>query len=194
MTSKERSKVGLFRNRSLRSSDKRYAKSTQFLVDIDEIPTDPQEAYDKARKLILAAGWRFKKRPGTTEHGRKFTMTLRKNIYLSGRWDSYDIVKKAVILWHELVHVRQRQRWGHSKFLARYATARGRWFIETPAYRMSIRVYERLSGGRFHAGNYIKGKLKSFRSSYKLGPINSKQYYSVTEDIWKLEVKSPKKK
>jgi hypothetical protein len=178
--------MGLFKQK-LRSSDKKLAASTQFLVDVKEIPKDPEEAYHKAQRLIREAGWTFKTRSGKTKHGRKFTMTLRKVIWLASGWDDYPIWKKATILWHELVHVRQRERWGHSKFLRRYATARGRWYIEVPAYRMSIRVYEHLSGGKFNATNYVKDKLKSFRKNYWLGQLDSRQYHAETQKIWYLE-------
>ena len=178
--------MGLF-IKKLRSSDLKHGRSDFFLPDISEIPKDPQEAYHKIKGRIEAAGWGFKRRGSKTEHGRKFTMTMRKNIYLSGRWDSYPIWKKAAILWHEYIHVLQRERWGDAKFLARYATARGRWFIEAPAYRMSIRVYERMSGGKFNATEYVENKLVEFRKSYWLGTINKSQYVKETRAIWLKE-------
>jgi hypothetical protein len=179
--------MGLITNKRLRSSDLRIARSDQFLADIGDIPRDFDKAYFKAQALIKDAGWRFKKRSGATAHGRKFTMTLSKTIWLSAGWDDYEVWKKASILWHELVHVRQRQAWGHSKFLSRYSTARGRWYIEVPAYRMSVRAYERLSGGKFNGTNYIQAKLTSFRKDYWLRQINYSQYFSETQKIWNQE-------
>lgn len=179
--------MGLFTNKRLRSSDLRHGRSDYFLPDINEIPKDHQKAYDKAKRLIKDAGWTFKKRSGTTKHGRKFTMTMRKIIWLSAEWDSYEIWKKAMILWHEYIHVLQRKKWGHASFLRRYATARGRWFIEVPAYRMSIRVYERLSGGKFNATKYVESKLVSMRKSYWLGTIKKSQYMAETRRIWLQE-------
>lgn len=114
-------------------------------------------------------------------------MTMRKVIYLASGWDDYPVWKKAALLWHELVHIRQRQKWGHASFLKRYASARGRWYIETPAYRMSIRCYERMSGGQFNGTQYIEEKVASFRKSYWLKQIKYSQYKSETARIWKQE-------
>jgi hypothetical protein len=164
--------------------DIQEANSERFLFDPWEIPMDWQAAYQKARDLIEAEGWTFKRRSGFTDHGRKFTMTLRKVIWVSASWDKYPAWKKAAILWHELVHVRQRKAWGHTKFLSRYATARGRWVIEVPAYRMSIRVYERLSNGDFNAAEYIGSKLNTFRQDYLLESLDFEQYKQETQKIW----------
>jgi hypothetical protein len=179
--------MGLFINKKLRSSDLKLGRSDEFLADIKDIPKDPEQAYIKARKLIGDAGWKFKPRKGRTEHGRKFTMTMSKTIYLAAGWDDYPIWKKATILWHELVHIRQRQKWGHAKFVACYGTVRGRWRIEVPAYRMSIRCYERLSGGKFNGTAYIKDKLGSFRKSYWLKQLKYTQYYAETQKVWNQE-------
>ena len=178
--------MGLF-TKKLRSSDLKHGKSDYFLPDISEIPKDPQEAYDKAYKLIKDAGWVFKERKGTTSHGRKFTMTLRKIIWLSAGFHEKAVWQQAAILWHEYIHVLQRKKWGHSLFLRRYATARGRWLIETPASRRSIRVYERLSGGKFNATKYVEAKLTTFRKSYWLGTLSKSQYKNETRRIWLQE-------
>jgi len=178
--------MGLF-TKTFRSSDLRHARSDYFLPDIGEIPKDPQEAYDKAYNLIKEAGWSFKNRKGTFSHGRKFTMTLRKIIWLSSGFHKKEIWEKAALLWHEYIHILQRKKWGHASFLRRYATARGRWYIETPAYRMSIRVYERLSGGKFNATKYVESKVPSMRKSYWLGLIKNSQYKTETARIWLQE-------
>ena len=130
-----------FFNLRLRSSDMKLARSDEFLFGAHEIGNNHQAALRKAQQKIRDAGWNFKVRPGAIRHGRKFTMTMRKTIYLSSKWESYPAWKRAAILWHELVHIRQRKKWGDAKFLSRYATARGRWASEVQAYRMSIRVY-----------------------------------------------------
>jgi hypothetical protein len=171
----------------LRSSDLKLGRSDQFLVPFGDMPQEQHESLAEARRRILAEGWRFRDRPGLTEHGRKFTMTLRKIIWLVDGFNSYPVWKQASILWHELVHVYQRKSWGHSKFLGRYTTARGRWAIETPGYRMSVRAYERLSGGRFHATNYIESKLVSMRKNYWLGWLDQRQYTEETRAIWYTE-------
>lgn len=165
----------------------REGRSEKFLYPALEIPQDPDEAYEKAKSLILAAGWKIERRTGKTAHAKKFTMTLRNSIKLAAKWDSYSKPQQAMILWHELVHVRQRKAWGHAKFVFRYASAKGRWAIETPAYRMSVRVYERLSKGKFNATDYVEYKLDSMYKSYWLSSLNKKHYKDKTRAIWLLE-------
>jgi hypothetical protein len=171
----------------LRQSDKKLARSSEFLIPRADIPTNSREALKEARSRILDAGWRIAHRKGTTSHGRKYSMTLRKIVFLSSDWSEYPPHKQAAILWHELVHVRQRQRWGNTRFLARYASARGRWSIETPAYRMSIRIYERLSRDGFDSGAYIQRKLRTFRSDYWLKTIRMSDYTGFTRSVWSRE-------
>jgi hypothetical protein len=174
----------------LRSSDLRHGRSDFFLPSPLEIPSDHQEAFEEAKRRIVKAGWGFKERSGITEHSRKFTMTLRKNIWLSDKFDGYHVAHKAAILWHEYIHVKQRQRWGHAKFLSRYATARGRWLIETPAYRMSLRVYEKLSDGEFNGTEWVEDLLPRFRSDYALKALDKRQYFAETRKILYQERRS----
>ena len=122
------------KNRKLSKNFLKWAALDTYLYD-EKIPEDPEDSLALAKALLKKAGYKFCRRKGTFEHGRKFTMTLRRRIALSANWDKYSTAKQAEILWHELVHVRQRKRWGHEKFLRRYITAEGRWLIEVPAYR-----------------------------------------------------------
>lgn len=178
--------MGLLKLKITRSQLRR-ASSDQFLIDFGDIPKDVDDAYEMARGLILNSGWKFVRRSGATAHGRKFTMTLRRNIFLADGWDDRSTSSKAGILFHEYVHVLQRKAWGHTRFLGRYGNARGRWEIEVPAYRMSIRVYERFSGGKFNATKYVESKIRTMRKDYWLGSIDWKQYERETKKIWLKE-------
>ena len=176
------------KNRKLRKSLLEEAKSERFLYS-GTIPKDADESLAEAKRLLKEAGYSFCRRSSRFEHGRKFTMTLRRRIALSGNWSKYSTAHKAEILWHELVHVRQRKAWGHARFLARYITAEGRWRIEVPAYRESLRAKKAISKGYTQQAvrNYITGKIKSMRASYKLEKLDTGQYKRETQKIWFLE-------
>jgi len=170
------------------------------LAGWEEIPTEIPWAYRKAYQRVLDAGWDFKNRSGTTAHGRKFTMTLRRTIWLASDWEEKHEGHKAAILWHELVHIAQRKAMGDAKFLAMYATVGGRWELEVPAYRMSLRVYEKLAGPTGTPGKdwdgfaWIEKKLQSFRKDYWLGGplgLNQEQYETETRKIWSREIALP---
>jgi hypothetical protein len=178
----------------------RRASSERYLAGWEEIPgaTELGWSYRKAYQRVLDAGWDFKPRKGVAlgaKHAKKFTMTMRKTIWLASDWEDKHIGHKAAILWHELVHIAQRRELGDAKFLAMYATAGGRWELEVPAYRMSLRVYEKLTEGQgsFDGAAWIEKKLPSFRESYWLGGaaglgINPEQYERETRKIWSREL------
>src|SRR5690606_8180140 len=95
---------------------------------------------------------------------------------------------KAAILWHELVHVKQRLTFGHARFLLRYATARGRLCIEAPAYRMSMRVYRSLLGDGFDASAYMKKTAASLRESYRLATVDADDFHEALQAAWEPEL------
>ena len=175
--------MSLFRRRTkLSKKELSRGRSTGYLDT--GIPEDPEESLAEVKRRIKKAGWGFYTRKDTY-NGRKYSITLRRRIGLSANWESYSTIQKASILWHELVHIRQRQRMGHSRFVWLWLmTPFGRWSLETPAYRQSIIAYETMSSGAFNGTEYTKNKVPSMRKGYKLGRINNKQYTDETTAIW----------
>ena len=171
--------VTLFRTR-LRTSEIARASSSLYLDT--GIPEDPAEALEEAVRRIHEAGWTFYDRLDTF-HGRKYTMTLRRRIGRSAEWSTYNTTKQAGICWHELVHIRQRQHLGHTRFLGKYTTPFGRWEVETPAYRQNLFAYETMSRGALHGTRWADAQVTDMRSSYWLGRINRAQYVEETTKI-----------
>lgn len=153
-----------------------------------KIPNDPDAALAKAMKLIGAYGWKLVKRSGKTVHGRRFTMTLRRTIWLVSRWDDYSVERQARILWHELVHIRQRKRLGHAKFLARYMFAGWRWALETAAYRETVRAKVALGAGPDEVRGWVERKLPRFREGYALKSISRYRFETETRKLWLREL------
>lgn len=164
--------MSLFRTR-LTSAEIRAADSTKHLVT--DIPADPQESLDEAKRRVRAAGWTFYPRLDTF-HGRKYTMTLRRRIGLSVKFNSYPTILQAAIIWHELYHVEQRLERGHSRFVWDYRNAFGRFVIEMPAHRQELLAMEKMTGGHLHGTNWTKKAVPRIRASYLLGRIDLKQY------------------
>lgn len=177
------------KNRKLSSSDLKAGKSTRYLYKGD-IPKDPQEAYDKAVELLKKAGYKLKHKRGITKNGMDFTTTLSRTIWLAGNWESRSLESKAKILWHELVHTRQRKAWGFTKFVWRYKSAEGRWRMEVPAYRESIRAMQAIGKGASDkkVRDWIERRMKNMRSSYKLTKLDKSQYNRETKKVWMREV------
>jgi hypothetical protein len=149
-----------------------------------EIPENPAESLAEAIRRIEKAGWGFKTRDDTY-NGRKYSITWRNRVALSANWDKYTTIQKASILWHELVHIRQRQHLGHSRFVSRWLLSPfGRWSLETPAYRQSLSAYEVMSRGKFHGTDYADEKVVSMRKDYILGRIDKDQYVRETTAIF----------
>lgn len=120
----------------------KVAGETTDLAPEGAIPSDPQEAYDKALAEVERLGLRLvSKREVGHRQWDGFSSTLPDTIFLAPDWDSKSVDDQARILWHELVHKRQWDRLGREAFLALYVTAEGRWALEVVAYRESFRVH-----------------------------------------------------
>ena len=122
-------------------SNKEAARSTEFhdLTFSERMSADSLLAF--AESSIARAGYTF-----TTKRSRavaaKMTTTdpVTKTIWLAYGWDQKSIAERALVLIHELVHVRQAEAWGARKFLRRYLMARWRWIIEMQAYTVSMKA------------------------------------------------------
>jgi hypothetical protein len=175
-------------DRKLSSKEINEGASTRFLYT-DEFPHDPKEALAKAEKLLKDAGYSIVEKPGLTRAGREFSTTLRKRIWVEEGWEALSVESRAEVLFHELVHVRQRHAWGHAKFLWRYKSAEGRWCIEVPAYRESIRAMKAIGHSLTEQGveKYVDYKVPSMRTDYLMTALDGDQYSRETRRIWLME-------
>lgn len=182
--------MGWFRwpKAKIRSRDIKYASSSRYLTPLEDMPADPAKMKEWAKRRILKRGWKFKVRDGITAAQRRFTMTLRRIVYLVSGWKSYSVAKQAQILVHEDTHCWQRRWLSHVRFETRYLHAVGRWRLEMPAYRMTIRAKIRQGYSKKQIERYIEYKLSSFYDGYKLGRIPYGSFAHHTRSIWKLEL------
>lgn len=164
----------------------KWAKETRDLAKDGEIPSDPAEALKKAKEEIEALGIKIVEKPKTgKEQFDGFTTTMPQNIYVApGFWET-PVDKQAQTLWHEIVHVRQWQRLGPEKFATRWLVyAHGRWSLETPAYRESMRVLK-IFGVRDEKIREVAPKYaEMFYESYALYTMPKECTLATTVDIW----------
>ncbi len=163
------------------------AGSEEDLPPAAVVPINHEASLREAKRVIGSYGYLIRRRRGISKHAQRFTMTLRHNVWLSTRWPEMSTGVQSQILWHEIVHIRQRARMGHSKFEMCYLTSRGRWLLEVPAYRMSIRASERMTNGLFDTEEYIHRTIYKFRSAYLLKTINRADFFYHTRDILNRE-------
>lgn len=116
------------------------AASTVDMAATGEIPTDPMEAYKLALQEVEERNVKIIPKAQGMEDWSKFNTTFPKKIYTSKEYNSYSDAGKAVVLWHEIVHLREYDRHGAAKFFTMYAFAEGRWALEVQAYRQSYRI------------------------------------------------------
>lgn len=175
------------RCRMLSKREIALAEEERDLVRSADIPISPEESLAEAKRRIGREHYTIRRRPGITKHGRTFTMTLRRSIWLHKGFERLDALNQAAILWHELVHVHQRAAMGDERFELYYLSPHKRWALEVPAYRMTIRAAERMSDGNFDAKTYIDAKLASFRSRYQMTAIPFAQFVKETSRIWAMD-------
>ena len=165
----------------LRARHKRLARDDRYFPDV-ELTRDPEVlrarliAYAKRRKVRLI------ERPGFTPHGRRWSMTIGKRIYLRAGFYDRSMWYQCAVLAHELVHALLVKAWGVARFLWRWSQARWRWAIETLAYRMTYRIH-RLHMTTDRIDNAISARVRTMRKAYRLGRIRKSQYERETRAV-----------
>jgi hypothetical protein len=148
-----------------------------------DIPSDPSSALAHVTSLIHRYGWKLEPKPGFFKGGWKWATTLRRRIWLQANWNERSTAAKVRILYHELVHIRQRRRLGHGRFVWRWLRARWRWALEVAAYHETVRVMRALGDSDREIDQWITARVGKLRKSYRLRKIGSKQFSRETLKI-----------
>jgi hypothetical protein len=156
-----------------------------------EIPTDPTEAFKKIEGMIKAKGINIVPKAVTgVDQFDKFTTTLPRNIYVSPDYLSRSDRDKAILLWHEWVHVKQWQRLGVQEFARRWlASAEGRFSLETPAYRESFRLYRLFNVFKSEEAlrKYAHKRAEAFYNGYALAGMPKPCMLALAVEIWSYD-------
>jgi hypothetical protein len=147
------------------------AQGTQFLAKSDEIPSDPHMALEKARMVISDWDVDIEYKADGIEDWSKFNTTFPKTIYVTKDFDKHQIEIQAVILWHEIVHLREYKEMDPKTFYEHYIFPEGRWALEVQAYRESFRVMRLLGLSESRIRAKMTDQAESLYEGYELGQM-----------------------
>jgi hypothetical protein len=162
----------------------KLARMTKDMSGRGEIPTDPQEAYDKALGIVEAKGIKIVPKENRKSEFSNFTTTFPTAIFVAGDWDKFPIKTKAETMWHEVVHVNQWDRLGIEVFVINYAVTEGRWALEVPAYRESLRVWKTFGLPNKELIKMAQRRAEDLYEGYMLHSMPKKCMFEKTLDIW----------
>ncbi len=167
------------------------AQSTADMAPEGHLPSDPTASRDKALDILESKGIRIVKKPKLEGHWglwSRMTTTLPDVIFVGSEWDSYPVVIQAEVLWHELVHVRQWERFGSSKFAFMYAIDESRWALEVVAYRESFRVLKTMGVLSKVLEAQMESRMESLYTKYFLAVIPKQCFEDLTSKVWEKEL------
>jgi len=171
------------------------ARGTQFLAKEGEIPSDPEKALAAAKKYIADKNVDIEYKADGIEDWSKFNTTFPTVVYVTKDFDQSQIEMQAVILWHEIVHLREYKEMKPAVFFQHYAFAEGRWALEVQAYRESFRVMRLLGLSESKIRSQMRDQAESLYEGYELGQVNEnspgipkKCAVDVAIDIWITDI------
>jgi len=152
-----------------------------------EIPSDPQEALDKALKLIDDRGIKLVPKADGLEAWGKFTTTFPRKIFVAVNWPEMSVPEKAMLAWHEIVHVRQYEKHTPLKMGLMYIVPEGRWAMEVQAYRESFRVQRLFGVPEEQIRKNMETRALSLYESYELGAMPKEYAIETAIGVWLLD-------
>lgn len=172
-----------------RSSDVYFdmLMDTQDMPDMSTIPTDPQAAFDMALKFIRDSGRQLIQKPKLDIPFDRFTTTLQYYIYVGVNFYKNSVAKQAEIMWHEIVHVYQWERF-KSEMVLLYPATHGRFSLEGPAYRMTVRMKIHFGATPEEIVAWIPLRGESFYRSYVLHSIPRKCFDQQVMTVWTADL------
>jgi hypothetical protein len=121
------------------------------------------------------------------EQWEKFTTTFPTKIFVAKNWDEMDEASQAVILWHEIVHVREYDAHTPLKMGLMYLVAEGRWALEVQAYRESYRVRRLFGATEEEIRKHMRPRAESLYTSYELGAMPKEYAIEKAIEIWMID-------
>ncbi len=167
------------RRRNLSRSDLRNARSSKYLIKEMYDYTDVQELYYGAAEYLKRHKIRLVKKNLSVTSWQSSTSTLSaRRIATSKDFSTYGKFRKAVILWHELVHTRQQRDW---RFLPRWLSRPGyRWATEMQAYVQLVGAYAAVGKD---SRPVIESIARTMRKEYALKRYDAHNVYGQTKKV-----------
>ena len=166
------------------SFDADLAASTEDMSVAGDFSSDPTEAKAQAEKILEELDIEIIPKAEGIEDWGRFTTTFPDKLYLSTNYPSMSVDSQAGLLRHELVHVREYQRHGVSKFFTMYAFAEGRWALEVQAYRESFRARRLFGEDERSIQEAMRGTAENLYKSYSLDLMPKECAIEGAIEIW----------
>lgn len=165
----------------------RLAYETSEMAPEGAIPSDPAEALAEAERLIEERRIRILPKAEGMEAWGKFTTTFPRKIYVATYFDELETPYQAVILWHELVHVRQYDLHTPKYMGLLYLVPEGRWALEVQAYRESFRVMRLLGMSDDAIKKQMLPTAEVLYKQYELGSMPQGYAINKAVEIWMID-------
>lgn len=170
----------------------KLALRTQEMAPEGEIPLDPKEAYLLAIQEIEQRGVRvLPKGDSDIEQWDQFTTTFPGVILVAPNWEERSEANRAVVLWHEIVHLRQYEKYGPVLMGLMYLTSEGRWAMEVQAYRETFRVHRLFGVPEETIRKAMVSRAERLYVSYELGTMPRDYAIEKAVEIWMLDSPNP---
>jgi len=168
------------------------AMRTSEMAAEGEIPSDPHEAWVLAMQEIEDNGIRIVPKAEGLEAWGKFTTTFPSTIFVATDWEETNEAMQAVVLWHEIVHLREYD--AHTPLVMGtiyLSVAEARWALEVQAYRESFRVMRIFKMSEEDIRKRMLPRAESLYTGYELGGMPKDYALQKAVEIWMLDSPNP---
>ena len=164
------------------------AMRTSEMAAEGEIPSDPHEAWLLAMQEIEDQGIRIVPKAEGIEKWDKFTTTFPSKVFVSKDWDDKDEATQAIILWHEIVHLREYD--AHTPLVMGViylSVSEARWALEVQAYRESFRVMRLFGMEEEQIQKRMRPRAERLYVGYELSTMPKDYALDKAVEIWMLD-------
>ena len=177
---------------SIRQADRDLAANDCFLDLAIAVGTfTPIELLDHTMTRARSYRVAIVKKPSTSLVLSKFATTLYTQIRVPHGFGDWGTASKAILLAHELVHVRQWRSMRARNFGARYIfSPRFRWSMEMQAYRETVRAQLLMGWTETAVANAIEQRADKLFADYSLRTIRRNHVERYTRAVLYAELRS----
>lgn len=157
--------------RRLREIDLKRAADDSFASHLPDLRIrSPQIVFDEAWRYVELMRFRVVAR-------RNIATTLYATMFLPPQFYSAPLVVRAAWCRHELVHAWEWRTLGRFRFMARYAGPRGRFSLEMPAFRETLRTLAHLGRTEQQLRQEAERRSGTWNRAYRTRRLDQGQLY-----------------
>jgi hypothetical protein len=165
------------------------AQDDTHLTDLRDISRDPEVAVLQAKDILEDWSVAIIPKAKGIEEWSRFSTTFPTAVYVAEGFDRMPSVYQAIILWHEIVHLRQYQALTPKVFYDHYLFSEGRWALEVQAYREDFRLIKKFSPATdAELLLFMQYRAESLYSQYKISMMPQECAIRRAIDIWSMDL------